>query len=60
MSKVRLRAAGLLLADGASYREVSRTLRMDRQTLKRHFPGYEMTREQSIELNNLARKLRSL
>lgn len=60
VSAVKLRAAAVLLADGASYAEVSRTVHIAKDTLKRHLPGYTYTAQQSAEVAAIARKLRSL
>lgn len=38
-----------MLADGASYAEVGRTLGRRYQGIARRFPGYSWTREQTIE-----------
>ena len=36
----RLERARMLLEDGASYKEVERTVHMNRRTLRKRFPGY--------------------
>lgn len=60
VSQVKLRAAEILLDDGASYREVSRTVHIATHTLRRYFPGRGYTPQQSAEVAAMARKLRSL
>jgi len=46
----RLAAAAAMVADGAPFREIERTLHMSRDTLVRHFPGAQWTPKQAGEL----------
>ena len=41
--------AKCLLVDGASYREVARTLGIHRSTVAKHLPGYGWTSEQTVQ-----------
>ena len=57
VSPERLEAARSMLADGASHKDICRTLRMNRETLRRHFPGTAWTPEQSGRLAQMVRQL---
>ena len=48
-----LLAAKEMLVDGVNYREVGRTLGVNRSTIAKHFPGYAWTREQVVEHRKL-------
>lgn len=49
--------ARALLADGASYREVGRTLGRNPDTIAHHYPGHAWTRQQATEHARLVRTL---
>lgn len=56
-SQERLEAARLMLEDGVSHKDISRTLHMTRETLRRHFPGTAWTTQQSGRLAQMVRQL---
>lgn len=56
----RLEAARSMLADGASHKDICLTLRMNRETLRRHFPGTAWTPSQSGHLAQMVRQLNQL
>ena len=49
-----------LLEDGASYREVSRTLGRDRRVWRSLLPGYDWTPQQSVAFSAMTRAFNSL
>lgn len=56
-SQERLDAARRMLEDGVSHKDISRTLRMNPETLRRHFPGTAWTTQQSGRLAQMVRQL---
>lgn len=49
-----------LLEDGCTYGEAARTIGRRVGVIKKHFPGYDCTREQQIEAARLARNFNRL
>jgi IS30 family transposase len=49
-----------MLDDGASYSEVGRTLGRAPQSISRHLPGYQWTREQAVQAATLGRRMSKL
>lgn len=58
-SRESLRRAEQLLAEGVSQREICRTLRMSRTTLRRHFPGRGWTYKEGGAFRALIRHYQS-
>jgi transposase-like protein len=56
----RLAAAAAMVADGASFREIERTLHVAQKTLVRHFPGAQWTHQQAAELAAAVRRANRL
>lgn len=52
----RLEAVARMLADGASNREIMRTLGVHYETLQRYFPGTAWSQDQVVELSRAVRK----
>lgn len=55
-SRERLSRALVLLEDGASYKEVCRTLHMNPRTVRQHFPGYGWSKLESSQLAAVVRR----
>lgn len=52
----KLAKAEEMLDDGCSFREITKTLNMSWETLKRYFPGRQWTHQQCIEHGVLVRQ----
>lgn len=56
----RLRLAEVMLDDGASYAEVSRSIGMAWETLRRHFPGRGMSPQVAGGLSRMVQKFNNI
>lgn len=61
LSPERLEAIELLLKDGASMREIARTLNVARESIMRHFPDYKgWSKQHNAEVSRAKRKYNSV
>ena len=60
ISAERLQKAAVMVADGASWADIQRTLHVSVHTLRRHFPGTAWTAQQSGAQGRMGRKFNKL
>lgn len=60
ISDERLAAVKEMLDDGASHFEIQKTLKVHHETIQRHFPGTQWTKEQRAKHGVLVKRLQAL
>lgn len=56
ISEQKLNQAQLMIEDGASFTEISKTINISRTTLNKYFPGKAWTKQQILEHLTITRK----
>lgn len=58
MDAERIHEIRTLLADGCSFAEITRTTGTDPETLRRHFPGQQWSRQECIDFTTAVRRIK--